>query len=202
MHAESSSEAPENPGKPGTATASGVRLLALAGNPNSGKTSVFNRLTGLRHKIGNYAGVTVERVEGNLAFEDGTSTRVVDLPGCYSLFSNAPDERIARDALLGLLPNADAPDALMVVVDASNLERNLYFVTQLLETGLPMCVALNMGSGTESRSTPRRSRKSSAFPSFPWSPDRGRTSMRCAPRYRALASARGSGRCRRSRKPP
>jgi ferrous iron transport protein B len=140
MHAESSSGQP----KSSQAGAAGIRTLALAGNPNSGKTSLFNRLTGLRHRIGNYPGVTVERVEGNISMPGGESVRVVDLPGCYSLFSQAPDEAIARDALLGLIPDEEQPDAVLVVVDASNLERNLYFVTQLLETGLPVCVALNM----------------------------------------------------------
>jgi len=145
MHAESLSAAPES---------AAVERLALAGNPNSGKTSVFNRLTGLRHRIGNYPGVTVERVEGKVALDDGSTALVVDLPGCYSLFSNAPDERIARDSLLGLLPDAEVPDVVMVVVDASNLERNLYFATQLLETGLPVCVALNMMDVAERHGKP------------------------------------------------
>lgn len=127
-----------------SSSAQASRLLAVAGNPNSGKTSLFNRLTGLRHRVGNYAGVTVERVEGTMTFADGETRRVVDLPGCYSLSSNAPDERIARDALLGLLPDTHQPDAVLVVVDASNLERNLYFATQMLEVGVPMCIALNM----------------------------------------------------------
>ena len=119
-------------------------LIALAGNPNSGKTSLFNRLTGLRQRIGNYPGITVERVQGTIDLGHGERATLLDLPGCYSLFSRAPDERIARDALLGLVEGTERPDVVIVVADASNLERNLYFVTQLLETGLPVVVALNM----------------------------------------------------------
>lgn len=117
--------------------------VALAGNPNSGKTSIFNGLTGLRHKVANYPGVTVERIEAEMALPQGRA-QLVDLPGCYSLHARAEDERIARDVLLGLEPGAPRPDVILAVVDATNLERNLFFLTQLMETGMPVCVALNM----------------------------------------------------------
>ncbi|MCK6460899.1 MAG: 50S ribosome-binding GTPase, partial [Planctomycetes bacterium] len=117
--------------------------VALAGNPNSGKTSIFNGLTGLRHKVANYPGVTVERIEAEMSLPQGRA-QLVDLPGCYSLHARAEDERIARDVLLGLEPGAPRPDVILAVVDATNLERNLFFLTQLMETGMPVCVALNM----------------------------------------------------------
>jgi len=117
--------------------------VVLAGNPNSGKTSIFNGLTGLRHKVANYPGVTVERVEAEMAVPGGRA-RLVDLPGCYSLAARAEDERIARDVLLGLRAGEPRPDVVVAVVDASNLERNLFFATQLMETGVPVCIALNM----------------------------------------------------------
>jgi ferrous iron transport protein B len=122
-----------------------ARLLhvALAGNPNSGKTSIFNGLTGLRHKVANYPGVTVEKVEAETDLPGGRA-RLVDLPGCYSLHARAEDERIALDVLLGQRPNEPRPDVLLAVVDASNLERNLFLLTQLMETGVPVCIALNM----------------------------------------------------------
>ncbi|MDQ3134798.1 MAG: ferrous iron transport protein B, partial [Acidobacteriota bacterium] len=129
-------------------------LVALAGNPNAGKTSLFNALTGLRQKVANYPGVTVERKEGVWSFQpaagaDGASARLIDLPGLYSLDAASPDERIARDVLLGRVAGVHAPDVIVAVVDATNLERNLYLVTQLLETGLPLIVALTMIDLTE-----------------------------------------------------
>jgi ferrous iron transport protein B len=129
-------------------------VIALAGNPNSGKTSLFNALTGLRRKVGNYPGVTVERVEGRCALPGGETARLIDLPGCYSLYPHSSDERIARNVLLGLDPRVPRPSAVIVVVDASNLERNLYLATQLLETGVPTLIALNMIDVVERRGTP------------------------------------------------
>ena len=121
------------------------RYVALAGNPNSGKTTLFNALTGLRAKVGNYPGVTVERKEGRLA---GSSKDrpviVVDLPGTYSLSPQSLDEQVSRDVLFHRLPGEPPPDLLVVVVDASNLQRNLYFATQVIELGYPTIVALNM----------------------------------------------------------
>ncbi|MHC4849455.1 MAG: FeoB small GTPase domain-containing protein, partial [Planctomycetota bacterium] len=129
-------------------------LVALAGNPNCGKTSLFNHLTGLRQRIGNYPGITVEKVQGTIKLDDQRSAALLDLPGCYSLYSTAPDERIARDALLGLVEGTERPDIILAVADASNLERNLYFVTQLLETGMPVVVALNMVDLAEQHGRP------------------------------------------------
>ena len=118
-----------------------ARLLALAGNPNCGKTTLFNALTGLRHRVGNYAGVTVERKEGRLTGAD-SDISILDLPGTYSLTPRSPDEEVARDALLGRYP--PEPELVVVVVDASNLERNLYLATQVMDLGLPVVLCLNM----------------------------------------------------------
>ncbi len=119
--------------------------IVLTGNPNSGKTTVFNALTGLRAKVGNYAGVTVERKEGRLLnAPGGLNARVLDLPGTYSLSPQSLDEQISRDVLLNRLPELPAPSAIVVVVDASNLQRNLYYATQVIELGYPTLIALNM----------------------------------------------------------
>ena len=126
---------------PVTAAGSRVRRIAVAGNPNSGKTSVFNALTGLRARVANYHGVTVEKREGRLA---GSDISLVDLPGVYSLSARSPDEVIARDVLLGLVKDEAPIDALLIVIDAANLERNLYLATQLIEFNLPTVVACNM----------------------------------------------------------
>lgn len=120
------------------------RLVALAGNPNSGKTTVFNALTGLRQKVGNYAGVTVEKKLGLLTLPDGTTIEILDLPGAYSLTARSPEEQIARNVLLGEVPDTPRPDLVVLVVDGSNLERNLYLATQVLDMGLPAIIALNM----------------------------------------------------------
>jgi ferrous iron transport protein B len=120
-------------------------VVALAGNPNAGKTSLFNALTGLRQKVANYPGVTVERKEGLWTLAPETQpARLIDLPGLYSLDAASIDEEIARDVLTGRMKGTPAPDVIVAVVDATNIERNLYLVTQLLETGLPVVVALSM----------------------------------------------------------
>ncbi len=116
--------------------------LALVGNPNAGKTTLFNALTGLRAKTANFPGTTVERKVGRLHL-DHKQIVVVDLPGLYSLDSKSPDEKLAADALQGKLEHT-APDAALIVVDATNLERNLFLVSQLLELKCPVIVALNM----------------------------------------------------------
>src|SRR5687768_18250616 len=118
--------------------------IALAGNPNSGKTTIFNALTGLRQKTANYPGVTVEKKTGRCKLDDGSWLDIIDLPGTYSLVSRSPDEHVAMEVLRGLRPDTPAPDAVIVVVDASNLQRNLYLVSQLIELGRPMVIALNM----------------------------------------------------------
>src|SRR5437660_10495833 len=118
--------------------------VALAGNPNSGKTTIFNALTGLRQKVANYPGVTVEKKTGKCKLSGGRWVNVIDLPGTYSLISRSPDELIAMEVLRGLRPDTAAPDIVIVVVDASNLQRNLYLVSQLIELGRPLVIALNM----------------------------------------------------------
>ena len=125
--------------------------VALAGNPNSGKTTIFNALTGLRQKVGNYPGVTVEKKTGRTKLPDGRWIDIIDLPGTYSLISRSPDEQVAMEVLRGLREGTPEPDAVIVVVDASNLQRNLYLVSQLIELGRPMVVALNMMDVAERR---------------------------------------------------
>src|SRR5256714_9965777 len=131
--------------KTATGTSGSPRYAILTGNPNSGKTTLFNALTGLRAKVGNYPGVTVERKEGRLLGASKEQPIVVlDLPGTYSLSPQSLDEQIARDALFHRLPTVPPPELVVVVVDASNLQRNLYFATQVIELGYPTIVALNM----------------------------------------------------------
>jgi small GTP-binding protein len=119
--------------------------IALAGNPNSGKTTLFNNLTGARQHVGNWPGVTVEKKEGSCSYR-GYSIHFVDLPGVYSLTAYSIDEVVARDYVVD-----GGPDVVVCVVDASNLERNLYLVVQLLEMGARLVIALNMTDVAESR---------------------------------------------------
>lgn len=125
-------------------------VVALAGNPNAGKTTLFNAVTGLRQKVANYPGVTVESKEGNLIFGD-YHARLIDLPGLYSLEATSIDEQIARDVLTGKVENLPVPDVIVSVIDATNLERNLYLFTQLLEYEIPVVIALTMVDVAESR---------------------------------------------------
>ncbi|PZR37483.1 ferrous iron transporter B [Caulobacter segnis] len=118
--------------------------VALVGNPNSGKTALFNALTGSRQKVANYAGVTVERKEGVLTAPSGRSMRVLDLPGTYSLRARSPDEAVTRDAVLGKLAGEAAPEALICVADATNLRLVLRLVLELKQVGRPFVLALNM----------------------------------------------------------
>ncbi len=117
--------------------------IALVGNPNTGKTTLFNALAGMRQHVGNYPGVTVDIKIGRMRVE-GKTLEIVDLPGTYSLAARSPDEMLAVDLILGQQPGETRPDAVVSIVDASNLERNLYLTTQLLELGVPVVVALNM----------------------------------------------------------
>ena len=119
-------------------------LVALVGNPNSGKSALFNALTGARQKVGNYPGVTVERHAGRMALPDGRPVELLDLPGTYSLEPSSPDERVTRDVVTGAQAGERLPDAIVVVVDASNLDNHLRFTLQLIALGLPVVVALNM----------------------------------------------------------
>jgi ferrous iron transport protein B len=124
-------------------------VVALVGNPNCGKTTLFNALTGLRQKVGNFPGVTVEKKEGRLVLPGGGTAVLLDLPGLYSLTPHSPDEVIAREVLLGLRGDTPRPDLILNVVDASNLERNLYLTSQLLDIGLPTAVVLTMTDEVE-----------------------------------------------------
>ena len=119
--------------------------IALAGNPNSGKTTVFNNLTGAHQHVGNWPGVTVEKKEGSCSHQ-GYNIKVVDLPGVYSLTAYSPDEVIARNFIV-----EEKPNVVVDIVDASNLERNLYLAVQILEMGAPLIIALNMMDMAESR---------------------------------------------------
>ncbi len=118
--------------------------IALVGNPNSGKTALFNALTGAHQKVANYAGVTVERKEGVIRATSGRTMSVLDLPGTYSLRARSPDEEVTRDAVLGRLAGEAAPDAIICVADATNLRLVLRLVLELKQVGRPMVLALNM----------------------------------------------------------
>src|SRR5688572_5416919 len=117
-------------------------VIALAGNPNSGKTTVFNRLTGLNQRVGNYPGITVERRAGTLHLSDRPVV-LIDLPGTYSLISRSRDEAVAFEVLTGRTEEK-RPELVVIVLDASNLDRNLYLALSILELGIPAVIALNM----------------------------------------------------------
>ncbi|MCX7640515.1 MAG: ferrous iron transport protein B [Pyrinomonadaceae bacterium] len=131
-----------------TASNNAEITIALAGNPNAGKTTLFNALTGLRQKVANYPGVTVEKKEGVWKISNHTF-RVIDLPGLYSLDAASLDEKIALDVLKGKTKDLPRPDLIVVVVDSTNLERNLYLAIQILEMGMPMVIALTMTDEAE-----------------------------------------------------
>ncbi len=121
-----------------------VPLIALAGNPNAGKSALFNALTGARQKIANYPGVTVERKAGHFALPDGRPVELIDLPGAYSLTPTSPDEAVTRNVLTGQFDVERQPDAVIIVLDAANLDNHLRFALEVIGLGLPTIVALNM----------------------------------------------------------
>lgn len=135
-------------------TVARAKSYAVVGNPNSGKTTLFNALTGLRQKVANYPGVTVEKKSGQFIGQHGEKIELLDLPGSYSIGAHAPDERVTRDVLLNLRQDTPRPERILCVVDASHLERNLYFITQVLELGLPVVIALNMIDLARAQGTP------------------------------------------------
>src|SRR5205823_5900939 len=118
--------------------------VALVGNPNTGKTALFNALTGSRQKVANYAGVTVERKEGTVTTAAGRTLSILDLPGTYSLRARSPDEAVTRDAVLGRLAGEQPPDVVVAVADATNLRLVLRLILELKAVGRPMVLALNM----------------------------------------------------------
>ena len=130
----------------GASASSGARtpIYALCGNPNCGKSTLFNALTGLKQKIGNYPGVTVEKKIGETYSQHGHAIKVIDLPGAYSLAARSPDEAVLRDVLLGRRTDTPQPDRIICIADATNLERNLYLVHQILDLGRPVILVLNM----------------------------------------------------------
>ena len=117
--------------------------IALAGNPNTGKSTLFNRLTGVRQRVGNYPGVTVEKKTGTMRLADRSAT-VIDLPGAYSLAAASADERVVIDVLTGHIEGTSPPDLVVCVVDATNVMRNLFLATQIADIGIPIVIALNM----------------------------------------------------------
>ncbi|MET0262235.1 MAG: ferrous iron transport protein B, partial [Rariglobus sp.] len=132
------------PTQPPAAARGTSPVYALVGNPNCGKSTLFNALTGLKQKIGNYPGVTVERKVGTAYTQHGQPLTIIDLPGTYSLAARSPDEAVTRDVLLGRRSDTAMPDRIICVVDATNLERNLYLVHQILDLGRPVILVLNM----------------------------------------------------------
>lgn len=131
--------------------------IALAGNPNTGKSTIFNALTGARQHVGNWPGKTVEKKEGTFKL-NGHEIEVIDLPGAYSLSAFSPEEQIARDFIV-----KGRPQVVVNVIDASNLERNLYLTTQILETGVPVIIVLNMRDQADARGLRIDDRKLSAL---------------------------------------
>ena len=128
-----------------------TRTFALVGNPNTGKTTLFNALTGLRQKVANYPGVTVEKKTGTGRNRHGEAFAVIDLPGAYSLEPKSPDEEVTRAVLHGERPDTPRPDAVICLVDAGNLERHLYLATQVMELDLPVIVVVNKTDTAEER---------------------------------------------------
>ena len=140
-------ELPSGPRTPGK-----IRTVALVGPPNSGKSTLFNRLTGLRQKVANYPGVTVEQRIGKLSGIGRSDLVLIDLPGIYSLATYSEDARVAVDVLHGVMPGTPAPDAILLVLDSMHLSRQLMLAGPVLELGLPTLILLNMSDVMEARS--------------------------------------------------
>ena len=134
-----------------TAPTIAIQSVALIGNPNTGKTTLFNALTGLSQRVGNYPGVTVECKTGTVSLGADRNVELLDLPGAYSMAATSPDQMIATDVLLGQQEGTAPVDAVVAILDASNLRRNLYLVSQLLESSVPLVIALNMMDVARSR---------------------------------------------------
>ncbi|RYF57254.1 MAG: ferrous iron transporter B, partial [Cytophagaceae bacterium] len=126
-------------------------IIALVGNPNAGKSSLFNQLTGLRQKTGNFPGVTMDKKSGTWPLDAQTSSIVIDLPGVYSIYPKSLDEQIVTD-ILANPSHPDYPDVAVVVIDAANLHRNLLLFTQVIDLGVPTVLALNMLDAAEQQS--------------------------------------------------
>lgn len=126
-----------------------TKTVALVGNPNCGKTTLFNALTGSRYKVANYPGVTVEKKEGSLQLRDNSCVRLFDLPGTYAIEGSSVDEKIVTSVLQGALPGVPRPDLIVAVVDAMNLERNLFLVSELIDEGFKIVLAVNMMDAAE-----------------------------------------------------
>ena len=125
-----------------------MKTFLIIGNPNTGKTTVFNALTGLQQNVGNYPGVTVEKKSGSFEFK-GEKIQLIDLPGTYSLTPNSPDETISANIVLGTYQTEHNIDGVIVVADSTNLSRNLYLATQIIDCGLPTILVLNMSDALE-----------------------------------------------------
>ncbi|HYO82367.1 MAG TPA: FeoB small GTPase domain-containing protein, partial [Bryobacteraceae bacterium] len=136
---------------PSQGLASKRRTVALVGPPNCGKTTLFNRLTGLRQKVANFPGVTVEQHLGRALATGDREVMIIDLPGIYSMQARSEDEQVACDVLTGRMRGVDRPDAVLLVLDATNLGRHLVLAAQVLQQGLPTLVVLNMADELRGR---------------------------------------------------
>src|SRR5436190_2669619 len=126
-------------------------VVAIIGPPNSGKSTLFNRLTGLHQKVANFPGVTVEQRSGRVKLENGKHAQLIDLPGLYSLAARSEDEQISHDVLKGLRPGVPRPDAVLLILDSTNLGRHLLLAPPILALGLPTLIVLNMADDLRGR---------------------------------------------------